>query len=220
MKPLQQNPGIGDYIADDLRLKIVSGEWSDNEKLSENIIAQQYGVSRAPVREAIKLLSYEGLVSTTKQGMVVHGFSEEDLYKLYEVRYMLEWFCFAHLPQSAVGKVVEQLDMVVDKMELALAHQDFQEFSLQDVQFHNSIFEAVDHKYIRLLWENIKGLCQTTLYVGTKKRFEQGDYEFKREVVAQHRNIVDGLRRGDRKQVEVLLKEHFKHNCWIEMNQI
>lgn len=212
----QPSPALGEQLATKLRLQIISGEIVIGQKLSENILASQFGLSRAPVREALKTLESEGLVSLTKQGVVVHGITEKDLQQLYEVRFLLEFTCMKHLRGLLTPEIADQLEMIVDRMDLALSHKDFEEFSDQDIRFHNKAFEMVDHKFLNLFWEKIKDLYQTLLYVGTKRRFEQGDYAYKQEVVSKHRLIVAALRSGNEEDIENALKGHFTRTTWID----
>ena len=80
-------PGIGDKLYDALTSAIVTGEIAPGEKLSEPVIARRYGVSRAPVREAIRRLQERGLVSyVTNQGARVAQPSADEFLALLDVR--------------------------------------------------------------------------------------------------------------------------------------
>lgn len=210
---------LGQQLAETLRLQIVAGELTDGQKLSENMLAAQYGSSRAPVREALKALDYEGLVSLTKQGVIVRGLTAGELDELYDVRYMLEMYCLTHIKKGHLPALADRLTVLVDRMALALTHKDCEEFSSQDINFHNLPFEYLEHRFIPQFWGNIKGLYQTVLYVGTKHRFEQGDYAYKEEVVEKHGKMVAALRTGDRGLIEKALKEHFSRVSWIDKNE-
>ncbi len=211
--------GLADQIAADLRLRIVAGELGDGEKLSENALATQFGSSRGPVREALKILEYEGLVSLTKQGVIVHGLTVRELDQLYDVRYMLEQYCLTHISQELIAALVQKLDVYADRMALALKHRDFEEFARQDILFHNTPFELLDHKFVNQFWTNINSLYQTVLYVGTKRRFEQGDFAYKEDVVQKHRALVEVLGSGNRSMIEKVLRELLSRNSWIEKSE-
>jgi GntR family transcriptional regulator, gluconate operon transcriptional repressor len=211
--------GLAGQIAADLRLRIVAGELGDGEKLSENALATQFGSSRGPVREALKILEYEGLVSLTKQGVIVHGLTVRELDQLYDVRYMLEQYCLTHISQDLIAALVQKLEVYADRMALALKHRDFEEFARQDILFHNTPFELLDHKFVNQFWTNINSLYQTVLYVGTKRRFEQGDFAYKEDVVQKHRALVEVLGSGNRSMIEKVLRELLSRNSWIEKSE-
>lgn len=207
---------LGVQLADRLRMKIIAGELADNQKISENQIANEYGSSRAPVREALRILENEGLVHLGKQGGVVKGLTEADLFEFYDVRYMLETFALTHLPQEEIPKLADQLEALSDRMELAITHRDFAEFAAQDMNFHNLVFASIQHRFVQLFWNNIRNLSQTVLYLGTKRRFEEQKYEKDLAGATNHRDIAKALRAGDPDQLRRALIMHFSYyNGWI-----
>lgn len=209
------NLSLGVQLANSLRMKIVADELTGSQKLSENLIAKEYGSSRAPVREALRILENEGLVSLTKQGVVVKGLTEEDLRAFYDVRFMLETFAFTHIQPETIPDLADQLDVFTDRMELAVMHRDYKEFSIQDMYFHDLVFQKIQHRYVKLFWNNIKYLSQAINYVGTKKRIEQ-DECLDLESARNHGNIAKALREGDHDRLRKALVQHFSHyNGWI-----
>lgn len=184
--------------------------------MSENKIAAEFGLSRAPVREALRRLQYEGLVEIERQGALVKGITKEDLKQLYDVRMMLEFFSFTHLDPAAQDQVAERLDIIADRMELALSHKDFEEFAKQDMEYHDLSFFIGKHRFVTLFWNNIRDFYQAVLYVGTRRRFESGDYEYKKEVLKKHRALSESLRSHDRARIKASLQEHFNYASWLE----
>lgn len=210
------NLSLGVQLANSLRIKIVAGELTNSQKLSENLIANDYGSSRAPVREALRILENEGIVHLTKQGIIVQGLTENDLQEFYDVRFMLETFAFTHIPQELVPSLADQLDTFSDRMELAIVHRDFEEFAAQDMHFHNLVFENLQHRFIKLFWDNIKNLSQAILFVGTKRRFEQQEYQQDMQSAQNHGNITKALRANDADQLRQALLLHFTYyNGWM-----
>jgi GntR family transcriptional regulator, gluconate operon transcriptional repressor len=206
---------LGEQLANSLRMKIVSGEL-EGQKLSENIIANEYGASRAPVREAVRTLESEGLVHLTKQGIMIKGLAETDLQDFYDVRFMLETFALTHIPPELVPELADQLDVAADQMELAIVHHDSEEFAAKDARFHNLIFESIQHKFVKLFWNNIKDLSKSIIFIGTKKRFEQEKYDRDQQAALNHRLIAKALRTGDANQLRDALILHFSYyNGWI-----
>ncbi|MDU5949027.1 MAG: GntR family transcriptional regulator, partial [Paenibacillus macerans] len=107
---------LGESIAAELRLQMVSGAIKPGEILSENRIAADFGTSRSPVREALKTLSGEGLITLQRMGAVVRGLNLQDIEELYDVRYLIESFAWQRLAADP-EKLLSQLDKIVDKME-------------------------------------------------------------------------------------------------------
>ncbi|PGT82782.1 GntR family transcriptional regulator, partial [Bacillus sp. AFS040349] len=91
MKTNFENHALSNSIAKHITDQIISGDLKPGEKLVEHIYAEEYGTSRAPVREAIYLLAIEGLVERIpRKGAVVKEYSEHEIYDLLEIRNMLE----------------------------------------------------------------------------------------------------------------------------------
>ena len=210
------NVGLGEQLADNLRLKIISGALTDGQKLTETAVAAEYGLSRAPVREAFRSLEYESLIELTRHGAIARTLTDKDLDEFYDVRFMLESFALTHILPEVKSEMVRFLAVTADRLELALRHRDAQEFIAQDIAFHSKPFEVTDHKFIKLFWANIDKLYRAILTVGTRRRFESGDFEYKRLVVDKHRNIVAAVKEGTTAGILAALREHFGYNSWID----
>ena len=212
--------GIGAQMAEELRIKIVSGEIADEQKLSATTLAEEYGSSRAPVREALQIVEHEGLVKFNRQGVVVAGLTEKDFDEFYDVRFMLELFCFTHLLDIITPEHTHQMDAIIDRMELALKHRDYKEWTKHDMHFHDYAFTISSHRFIKLFWENIRQFCHAVTYVATKMRFEKEDFDYKQEALIRHRQIVIELRSGDKAKIEEALRQHFRQNGWLTESKI
>lgn len=200
----------------DLRLKILSGEIASEARLSENKIAAEFDLSRAPVREALRRLQYEGLVEIEKQGVVVKGVSEDELQQIYDVRMMLELFSLTHLSPESKNQLADRLEIITDRMELALTHRDFQEFARQDMDFHDLSFLIGKHRFVNIFWNNLRDFYQAMLYVGTRQKFEAGEFEYKKEVLKKHRAWPTALRSQSRDLIKAAVEGHFDYVSWLD----
>ena len=207
---------MSEKLTHDLRLKILSGDFPSDSRLSENKIAAEFGLSRAPVREALRRLQYEGLVEIERQGVVVKGISTDDLKQLYDVRMMLELFSLTHLSPEDQDLLADRLIIITDRMELALTHRDFLEFSRQDMDFHDLSFLIGKHRFVNIFWNNIRDFYQAMLLVGTRQKFEAGDFEYKKEVVKKHRALPTALHTHDREHIKKALQGHFNYISWLD----
>ena len=210
---------MADKLTQDLRLKILAGEIENNSRLSENKIAAEFGLSRAPVREALRRLQFEGLVEIERQGAVVKGIAKDDLIQMYEVRMMLEMFSLTHLSQDKQDALADRLDIIVDRMELSLNHRDFEEFSRQDMEFHDLSFAIGKHRFVNVFWNNFRDFYRAMLFVGTRQRFLAGDFEYKREVLKKHRALPPALRTHSRDQIRQAVRGHFNYVTWLDPSE-
>ncbi len=98
-----------------LREDIISGKYKENEELRESTIAGELGVSRTPVREAIKQLELEGLVNVIpNKGAYVTGISEKDIRDIYVIRSYLEGLCARWACEKQTDDLILKLSEVVD----------------------------------------------------------------------------------------------------------
>lgn len=204
-----EGTSLGEQIANELRFKIVSGKIKKDEILTENTLAKQFGTSRAPVRDSLKALSAESLLELKKTGAKVLGISLEDMKELYDVRFLLEQFALESVAPDQKDNLVMNLNILIDKMFLAMKYDDYQEFSSCDINFHEAIIKSCNHKRIFNVWSNIKKINYTALVIATKKRFE----ESKEEVVPlinHHKKIVDAIEKGDSEDIKKIIKEHYE----------
>lgn len=203
-----QGVSLGESIACELRLQIVNGSIKPGEIISENRMAADFGTSRSPVREALKLLSSEGLIRLERMGAVVLGLSMTDIIELYDVRYLIESFVQQRLADMAVGPLLETLQRTIDKMDLAVKHNDAVEFSFQDLSFHEAIITAANHKRILHLWNSIRPIVITVMLITTQEIFAEGKQKLNR-VIDKHRKMMKGLESQRADVIQKFVQEYF-----------
>jgi DNA-binding GntR family transcriptional regulator len=154
-KKVIEDYSLSKIIAEKISEQIMTGELQPGEKVVESSYAEEYGTSRAPIREAIYMLTMEGLVERfPRKGAVVKGYTEEEIFDLLEIRMMLE-----NLALTRVGKIgVEKeklmnMEALISSMEsIELDHHSYaqlnQKFHLEIIDMSKS--EVVKNIYLRL----------------------------------------------------------------------
>ncbi|CQR51336.1 GntR family transcriptional regulator [Paenibacillus riograndensis] len=203
-----QGASLGESIACELRLQIINEHIKPGEVLSENRIAADFGTSRSPVREALKSLSGEGLIRLERMGAVVVGLNIKDVKELYDVRYLIESFAQQRLAVNIQDALIQQLEQSIDKMKLAVKHNDYVEFALQDFSFHEAIVTEANHTRILHLWNSIRYIVMTVILITTEKGFTLGEARMN-WVADKHRTVVEALRSGDPETIHKVVKEYF-----------
>jgi len=199
---------LGEGIACNIRLKIVSGTIQPGDKLSENGIAAEFGTSRSPVREALKTLSGEGLIRLERMGAVVIGLGPKEVGELYDVRYLIESFVQSRIAALDAAALSVVLERIIDKMELAGRHRDPVEFAYQDLSFHETIIAEAKHSRIWQLWKSIRQLVMTVMLITTEEVFAEGA-ERVEAVIEKHRILLQGIRSGDPEEVQKKVRRYF-----------
>ncbi|HBF57792.1 MAG TPA: GntR family transcriptional regulator, partial [Exiguobacterium sp.] len=94
-------------------------------------------------------------------GAVVVGLSERDIQEIYDVRLLIETFVFERLVKIERAELVRELSKILEMMKVAIKYKDADEFSFQDVLFHETIIRSIDHGYVSMIWQNLKPVMES-----------------------------------------------------------
>lgn len=196
---------LSQRVAAALRRAIILGELPPGLHLEEPALADKFGVSRIPIREALSRLAHEGLVRIEpRRGAFVTGATEADIYDLYELRAVLE----AHAVRRAADRVdraqLDQLQTFVDQMRAALRARQPGEIARADIDFHQYIVFSAGSRRLLATWEQIAGLVDTMLGIADTHLSNMT------EPVESHQLIVDALARRDKDEAELLIRRHLE----------
>ncbi|MEE1249504.1 MAG: GntR family transcriptional regulator [Lachnospiraceae bacterium] len=187
-----------------IREDILSGKYRPNEELKEKNIGDEFGVSRTPVREALRQLELEGLVSIIpNKGAYVVGISKSDIQDIYEIRARLEGLC-AKWACEHITK--EQLDALDENVYLSEFHAEkeghVQQILELDNKFHEMLYEASKSAVLE------HTLSDFHHYVQRVRKITLADSKRAVASNAEHRQIVEALRLGDCAKAEELATLH------------
>ncbi|ESU32011.1 GntR family transcriptional regulator [Bacillus sp. 17376] len=198
----------GDRVASELRMQIISGLIESGAILSENKLATDFNVSRSPIREALKILSAENLIRLERMGAVVIGLTEKDIEEIYDVRLLIESFVFERLIKIDTTDLVIELSKILEMMKIAIKYKDADEFSLQDVLFHETIIRAIDHSYIRMIWDNTKPVMEAFILLSMRARIEEKYDDFNR-ILENHKLYIEAIKTKNRELMIKSLHQNF-----------
>ncbi|MGA8942871.1 MAG: GntR family transcriptional regulator [Thermoactinomyces sp.] len=200
---------IGQQVAADLRMRIISKDLKHGTVLSENKLSEEYNVSRSPIREALRILEREDLVQLKRMGAKVVGITEKDIDEIYDVRLMMESFVFKHLLEKENNdELVRDLNKILEMMKVAIKYKDADEFSFRDIEFHQTIIHSIHHRYLAILWSNIKPVMECLILLDMRHRMENNYDDFQR-VIANHRLLIQSIEKKDIKLVEEAFYRNF-----------
>ncbi|WP_179134512.1 GntR family transcriptional regulator [Oceanobacillus timonensis] len=199
----------GEEVANLIRFEIISGKLKKGDKISENYIASTYDTSRSPAREALRILQNEGLITLERMGAVIHGVTKEDLEEINDVRFLLEGFCMKKCAEEADESLFAFLHFSIEQMKISAKRNDFIEFSIQDIAFHEAIIEASQHKRFMYVWKSIKNIVVTALLIATEKRInmEKEKVDF---LIKKHADIVKAMQDKKMTGIDETLSVHFE----------
>jgi DNA-binding GntR family transcriptional regulator len=194
---------LRDQIKDVLVERILDGVYRPGDRIVETRIAQEFGVSQAPVREALRELeSLRFVVSEPFRGARVRSVTSAELAEIYPVRAALEEVAAQAAAVTLAGDV-SALAEELEAMRRAAAAHDVHEFIAHDVGFHRLIVEASGNGTLQQLWSSLHIDARTT--VTLVKRVDA-----LAEVAEAHAPVLDALAAGDARGAGRALREHIE----------
>lgn len=191
-----------------LRSAILNGEIVPGARLLEADVAARMGVSRAPVREAMRQLEQEGLVeSFAHRGAVVTGLPEDEVDAIYELRALIERKAIDRVCRTATDGHLEELDALVAQMQDALIGEDLVALGELDLAFHGRLIELSGFSLLRHIWSSLDGLVRVrSLQVLTRPG--PASAYFLSESVSSHARLVEAIRARDGALAMARIEEH------------
>jgi DNA-binding GntR family transcriptional regulator len=193
-------------VAAELRQLIKTGEIAPGTHLRQAEVAERFGVSTTPVREAFVALAREGLVrQDAHRGVVVFVPSVEELAEIYEIRAVLEPLATEIAAKKLTEDDLAALDRIVEEMRDAEPRRYLE----LNRELHGRIYAAAGRP--RLI-EMIAGLREAAAnYISMN--VTQYDERYREQVQAEHEGIVEALRHGTPKQAARAIRDHLQHNA-------
>jgi DNA-binding GntR family transcriptional regulator len=194
-----------DAVASQLRQEIAAGTIALGEKLSEARLAQRFGVSRMPVREALKELEAAGFVTIEhRRGTFVRRLSRREILDLYEVREAVECMAARLCASRASNETVARLDEAMLALADAVQGGDTEGYSAADERLHELIMQGAGNDpladYYRLLVQQLHRGLLSLIVTRRAGRMERS--------LAEHRAIVAALRARDTEAAEAAMRTH------------
>jgi DNA-binding GntR family transcriptional regulator len=194
---------LRDQIKDVIVERILDGVYGPGERIVEIRIAEEFGVSQAPVREALRELELLRLiVSEPFRGARVRSVTAEELAEIYPVRAALEEVAGRAAAPVLAGEV-QPLAAELDAMRRAAKRGDVHEFIAHDVAFHRVIVEASGNRTLQELWRSLHVDLRTTITL--IKRVEDLV-----EVAESHVPVLEALDSGDAERSALVLRRHIE----------
>ena len=186
-----------------LRQAIVTGQLQPGERLAEEHLARNFGVSRTPVREAILRLETEHLaLREERRGAVVGSLGEQDVLEVYAVRAALDGLAARVAASNADPADHARMRWLNDRLAEATARRDRRTMAELNIQFHEALCEAARNttllRFMRQLHDSVRRLGLTTLAFG-----DRAD-----EALTEHAALLDAIEGGDGALAERLAQDH------------
>lgn len=201
-------PPLWEAVVERLRASILSGELAAGVRLNEVELAQRFGTSRGPIREATKELAREGLVvELPRRGHVVSTLTAHDLFEVYAVREALEVGALKGVAEHAAADQVVGLGSHLDAMEQAMADHDWLAAAGHDLAFHRALVALADNRRMSATYEQM--LAQTLLLLQTAG---SANARLRSDMPPSiHRELHAALLAGDVEGAARAIDRHYRH---------
>lgn len=214
---LSKKSSLSEYVFDNIREAILNGKYKENDLLKENAIATELGVSRTPVREALKQLELEGLVLLIpNKGASVIGFSKKDVKDIYEMRALLEGLCVKKAIENINDDIVNELFEILDLNSYYLSKGKMDAILELDNKYHQVIYKAANSRMIS------QTLSDFHHYLERMRKTTLNDIKRAEKSHIEHQKIANAIKEKNVKEAERLAREHInnsminieKHGLW------
>lgn len=208
LKPIDRRP-TSDVIADELRDRIVDGALAPGEQLGEVALAEQLGVSRGPVREAMQRLIQEGLLVAERfKGVFVVTLESDDVDDIYVARAAVERAAAAAIIRRGDEAVIDRLHAQVDRMIAAASKaSSWGRLAELDLAFHESLVAASGSPRLVRMYQTL--LAETRICLAAI----EADYPDPNDIAAEHGQLVAALRLGDLPAVLAAIDAHLRQRA-------
>ena len=196
---------LADQVFEHLETDILSGKYQKGENLTESKLSLELGVSRTPIREALRRLEQEHLIEEAPKGMVVVGISDKDLADIFEIRAALEGKA-AFL--AAKNYTQEQMNVVREALEFQefyLGKQDADRIKSMDSRFHETIYKMSGST---IFYDVLMPLHKKILKY---RKASVSDSSRAAASVAEHRAIYEAILSRDGDLASRLVSEHLEN---------
>lgn len=190
-------------VAERLRQRIFAHELTPGTWIDEQKLAEQYGISRTPLREALKVLASEGLVELKpRRGCYVTEISRRDLDDLFPLIAMLEGRCAAEAVSKAKPADIAALKQIHEALEKAAHDERIEAFFEANQEFHRKVQELSGNRWLLQVIQDLRKVLKLSRMhsLSLEGRLQQS--------LDEHRLIMAAIAGGDAKRAEQLMHDH------------
>lgn len=207
MEGYQEN-SLRSHVFRSIRDGILNGKYKEQEELREVALGKELGVSRTPVREALRQLELEGLVTIIpNKGAYVTGITQKDIQDIYEMRFMLEGLCARWATEHITEEQLEELEEIIFLSEFHARRvgSSTEQVAELDSKFHLVLYEASQSRILSHV------LTDFHRYSLMARKSSMMSEERARKSIREHKQILRAIRDKDADLAEQLANEHVLH---------
>lgn len=200
-KPIEKHQTLREKILETIRDAILKGSMKPGERVSEPDLAERFGISRTPIREAFRQLESEGYLQVVpRKGAVVASLSERDIEEFYAIKIILEGFAARMAAEKLSEKDIERLELINERLEAIKKEGDVKKFFRVHNEFHEVFIKAAGNEK---LYDMINQLVMKFSRLRLASLSQPGRMEIS---VEEHRNMIEAFREHDGDRADSLVR--------------
>jgi DNA-binding GntR family transcriptional regulator len=200
-KPIERHQTLREKILEMIRDAILKGTMKPGERVSEPELAERFGISRTPIREAFRQLESEGyLVVIPRKGAVVASLSERDIEEFYAIKILLEGFAAKMAAEKLTEKDIDKLESINERLKKIAADGDVKSFFRVHNEFHDLFIKAAGNEK---LYEMINQLVMRFKRLRLASLSQPGRMEIS---VEEHCNMIEAFKNHDGERADSLVR--------------
>jgi len=201
-KPLERHQTLREKILETIRESILKGTLKPGEKVAEPELAERFGISRTPIREAFRQLESEGYLTVIpRKGAVVTELSERDITEFYAIKSILEGYAARLAAEKLTAREIERLEQINQKLADLAAEGDVKTFFKVHGEFHDLFIDAAGNEKLADLIRQV-GMKFNRLRIASLSL--PGRMEIS---VAEHRKLIEAFRARDGEAADHLVSK-------------
>ena len=201
-----KSTSLADQVFDKLENDIIQGVYKRGELLTELKLVEQLGVSRTPIREALRRLEQERLIEDTGKGSRVLGITDEDLQDIMNIRERIEGLAAYYAAKNITPEGLKELSHIVDLQEFYFSKQDKEHLRQVDDAFHDMICELSRRSVIS---DTLIPLMRKTRRY---RRVAIDNWERTTKTMNEHRKMYEAIASGNAELAQELATAHIVHS--------
>ena len=200
-----KSTSLADQVFDKLENDIIQGVYPKGEILTELKLVEQLGVSRTPIRDALRRLEQERLIADTGKGSLVLGITDDDLLDIMNIRERIEGLAAYYAAKNVTPEAVKELTHITDLQDFYFTKRDAERLRQVDDEFHDAI--------CRLSGRHVISDTLIPLHRKTRRyrRIAMDDWERTTRSTREHYEICQAVITGDADLAKKLMKQHIIH---------
>jgi len=206
---------LRERIVDFVKEEIIKGHLKPGERVPEPELAERFGVSRTPIREAFRQLESEGFLTVTpRKGAVVSSITDKDVREFYTIKSVLEGFAAREACGNFSDSKVRKMETLNDQMERLAAKDDFKGFFKLDNQFHDIFLTACGNEKLYTLFNTLVQQFERFRITSLSQPGRM------KNSVKQHRDIISAFRKRDEELVDRLVRANAEQGGEVLVQKI